>query len=100
MHGNLESEIMADEKDVVEKTIAEDLVVTKYKMAGEIVNSEFPSREEFVLLCITRFARNNCWLSFKQDVLPIWSYRRFSAKTTLCCKKTSLYLCSFIYHYR
>lgn len=29
---------MADEKDVVEKTIAEDLVVTKYKMAGEIVN--------------------------------------------------------------
>lgn len=31
---------MADEKDVVEKTIAEDLVVTKYKMAGEIVNSE------------------------------------------------------------
>lgn len=32
-------EIMADDKDV-EKTIAEDLVVTKYKMAGEIVNSE------------------------------------------------------------
>jgi curved DNA binding protein len=29
---------MADEKDVVEKTISEDLVVTKYKMAGEIVN--------------------------------------------------------------
>lgn len=29
---------MADEKDVVEKTIAEDLVVTKYKMAGELVN--------------------------------------------------------------
>lgn len=32
---------MADDKDVVEKTIAEDLVVTKYKMAGEIVNSEY-----------------------------------------------------------
>lgn len=31
---------MADDKDVVEKTIAEDLVVTKYKMAGELVNSE------------------------------------------------------------
>lgn len=30
---------MADEKDL-EKTIAEDLVVTKYKMAGEIVNRE------------------------------------------------------------
>lgn len=28
---------MAD-KDEAEKTIAEDLVVTKYKMAGEIVN--------------------------------------------------------------
>lgn len=34
--------IMADDKDVAEKTIAEDLVVTKYKMAGEIVNSECP----------------------------------------------------------
>ena len=33
-------EEMADDKNV-EKTIAEDLVVTKYKMAGEIVNSEF-----------------------------------------------------------
>lgn len=32
--------IMADDKDAVEKTIAEDLVVTKYKMAGEIVNSK------------------------------------------------------------
>lgn len=33
---------MADmEKE--EKTIAEDLVVTKYKMAGEIVNSELHS---------------------------------------------------------
>lgn len=31
---------MADDKDVAEKTIAEDLVVTKYKMAGEIVNRE------------------------------------------------------------
>ncbi|CAG9773079.1 unnamed protein product [Ceutorhynchus assimilis] len=29
---------MADDKDVEEKTIAEDLVVTKYKMAGDIVN--------------------------------------------------------------
>ncbi|XP_019871396.1 proliferation-associated protein 2G4 [Aethina tumida] len=29
---------MADDKDVTEKTIAEDIVVTKYKMAGEIVN--------------------------------------------------------------
>nr|XP_022919351.1 proliferation-associated protein 2G4 [Onthophagus taurus] len=29
---------MAEDKDVIEKTIAEDLVVTKYKMAGEIVN--------------------------------------------------------------
>lgn len=29
-----------EEKDV-EKTISEDLVVTKYKMAGEIVNSKY-----------------------------------------------------------
>lgn len=36
---------MADDKDVEEKTIAEDLVVTKYKMAGEIVNSKFLSQE-------------------------------------------------------
>lgn len=28
------------DKDDVEKTIAEDLVVTKYKMAGELVNSK------------------------------------------------------------
>lgn len=28
---------MADDKEV-EKTIAEDLVVTKYKLAGQIVN--------------------------------------------------------------
>lgn len=32
---------MAEEKDVNEKTIAEDLVVTKYKMAGDIVNRKF-----------------------------------------------------------
>jgi len=31
------AEDMAD-KEETEKTIAEDLVVTKYKMAGEIVN--------------------------------------------------------------
>jgi len=37
-HVTLVDGIMADEKDVPEKTISEDLVVTKYKMAGEIVN--------------------------------------------------------------
>lgn len=31
---------MADEKEV-EKTIAEDLVVTKYKLAGQIVNRKY-----------------------------------------------------------
>lgn len=31
---------MATEEKDLEKTIAEDLVVTKYKLAGEIVNSE------------------------------------------------------------
>lgn len=32
---------MTDVEKEPEKTIAEDLVVTKYKLAGEIVNSEF-----------------------------------------------------------
>lgn len=32
---------MATEEKDLEKTIAEDLVVTKYKLAGEIVNSEW-----------------------------------------------------------
>lgn len=31
---------MADDKEV-EKTVAEDLVVTKYKLAGQIVNREY-----------------------------------------------------------
>lgn len=39
---------MADDKDN-EKTIAEDLVVTKYKAAGEIVNSKsLKSRNVFL----------------------------------------------------
>lgn len=33
---------MADDKEIVEKTVAEDLVVTKYKLAGEIVNRKCP----------------------------------------------------------
>lgn len=32
---------MEQDKDIVEKTCAEDLVVTKYKSAGEIVNSKW-----------------------------------------------------------
>ena len=32
---------MASEDKEIEKTIAEDLVVTKYKLAGEIVNSKY-----------------------------------------------------------
>lgn len=51
---------MADDKDVVEKTIAEDLVVTKYKMAGEIVNSELKYLEMYTfeiskIFCVTFF---------------------------------------------
>lgn len=37
---------MATEEKDLEKTIAEDLVVTKYKLAGEIVNSEFAKIKE------------------------------------------------------
>ena len=32
---------MADDKEVQEKTIAEELVLKKYKESGEIVNSKF-----------------------------------------------------------
>ena len=35
---------MADKELLEEKTIAQDIVVTKYKMAGEIVNRMFVSR--------------------------------------------------------
>lgn len=56
---------MADDKDVVEKTIAEDLVVTKYKMAGEIVNSELKNLEMYTfeiskIFCVTFFFINFC----------------------------------------
>lgn len=44
---------MADDKEVVEKTIAEDLVVTKYKLAGEIVNSEYIVR--IVCECLLKY---------------------------------------------
>lgn len=39
---------MASEDKELEKTIAEDLVVTKYKLAGEIVNSK---RSSCCMLC-------------------------------------------------
>lgn len=32
---------MADEKEVDEKTLADDSVITKYKAAGEVVNSKY-----------------------------------------------------------
>jgi hypothetical protein len=34
---------MGDKEDIGEKSIAEDLVVTKYKMAAEITNSKWMS---------------------------------------------------------
>lgn len=50
-----------DRDDQQEKTIAEDLVVTKYKMAGEISNRKF--REQlncatFLTSCFPRFYLN------------------------------------------
>lgn len=36
-----------------EKTIAQDIVVTKYKMAGEMVNSMFPFFRMFILYLMT-----------------------------------------------
>lgn len=41
---------MATEDKDLEKTIAEDLVVTKYKLAGEIVNSKCSVVEPFIIL--------------------------------------------------
>lgn len=38
---------MADDKEV-EKTIAEDLVVTKYKLAGQIVNRKLTKKHIIV----------------------------------------------------
>lgn len=45
---------MADDKEV-EKTIAEDLVVTKYKLAGQIVNRKFLCKSNIyfeIAICI------------------------------------------------
>lgn len=39
---------MADDKEV-DKTIAEDLVVTKYKLAGQIVNRKFFPNYNFMI---------------------------------------------------
>ena len=40
---------MAD-KEESEKTIAEDLVVTKYKMAGDIVNRKYSIKNIFIII--------------------------------------------------
>ena len=51
--------IMADkDKDDQEKTIAEDLVVTKYKMAGEIANRKF----QYIYTC--KMQSTSCFHSF------------------------------------
>lgn len=54
-----------------EPTIAEDLVVTKYKLAGEIVNSELQARgrqgKRLQVLCyvaLTQFTRTNAAFPF------------------------------------
>lgn len=41
---------MADKDEQVEPSIAQDLVVTKYKMAAEMVNSKFMRISEIPLL--------------------------------------------------
>lgn len=37
---------MVDEKEVDEKTLADDSVITKYKAAGEVVNSKYQFSHE------------------------------------------------------
>lgn len=61
---------MADKQpqDENEKTIAEDLVVTKYKMAGDIVNSKF-------YFIYKLFVRDACYfydIYFKMLGYSIW----------------------------
>lgn len=58
---------MADDKESVEKTIAEDLVVTKYKLAGEIVNSKL--KDSWTIFPHLLFCGMN--LSGWPDVCPL-----------------------------
>lgn len=53
---------MASEDKELEKTIAEDLVVTKYKLAGEIVNSK-----HFI-----------CWTYLTGDEVDVLEWMTFS----------------------
>lgn len=71
---------MAD-KEETEKTIAEDLVVTKYKMAGEIVNrKDMPSRTRAELRANGARASRAPFRS----VAAIWRVRRANAGPRPC----------------
>lgn len=76
---------MADDKDVDEKTIAEDLVVTKYKMAGEIVNSKFLSQEFISDVKVKLFFTNNCKSCLNcfthMDLAPVLEQPRGTSKS-------------------
>lgn len=97
-----------EEKDV-EKTISEDLVVTKYKLAGEIVNSKYLFLISISLVCGEKVCGNwtNLGSTRKNMNIPIgWAQRGFtermcigmmpidcdvkmkSIRKLLCCKRS------------
>ena len=52
---------MADKDDQAEKTIAEDLVVTKYKMAGDIANRKQTNLSPAVYTLLIEIKKNICY---------------------------------------
>ena len=69
---------MADKDDQAEKTIAEDLVVTKYKMAGDIANRKQTNLSPAVYTLLIEIKKNICyfWNSVRIWLNPLnfgWS---------------------------
>lgn len=75
---------MADDKDVVEKTIAEDLVVTKYKMAGEIVNREFQLMLALIFPYVTHTSPYIARITSKTQPRAIW-FSLYAQSSTIPC---------------
>lgn len=92
--GISERKIMAEiEKE--EKTIAEDLVVTKYKLAGEIVNSKYKNPKGINILHLRKQMSSKCGLS-----VVLWCLYQASRSAAImlmlvvCRCWSKLYQCS------
>lgn len=85
---------MADDKEV-EKTIAEDLVVTKYKLAGQIVNRKFIPNYKMVLKQL------NCLINGLVRRMCEWDGRvsshRHAANVRTPAEFGFISMCNFIY---